>query len=53
MRYGVGIDFGTTNSAAAVYDGSQVRLVQLGGKQRDIHTSILPDFIPDKQHTNH
>jgi len=29
MRYGVGIDFGTTNSAAAVYDGSQVRLVQL------------------------
>jgi hypothetical chaperone protein len=29
MRYGVGIDFGTTNSAVAVYDGSEVRLVQL------------------------
>jgi hypothetical chaperone protein len=30
-RYGVGIDFGTTNSAAAVYDGEQVRLVGLEG----------------------
>ena len=26
---GVGIDFGTSNSAAAVYDGAEVRLVQL------------------------
>ena len=26
---GVGIDFGTTNSAAAIYDGEQVRLVRL------------------------
>jgi len=29
MRYGVGIDFGTTNSAAAVYDGERVQLVAL------------------------
>lgn len=29
MRYGVGIDFGTTNSAVAVYDGEAVRLIQL------------------------
>jgi len=30
-RYGVGIDFGTTNSAAAVYDGERVRLIGLEG----------------------
>lgn len=29
MPVGVGIDFGTTNSAAAVYDGERVRLVPL------------------------
>ena len=28
-KLGVGIDFGTTNSAAAIYDGKQVRLVRL------------------------
>ncbi len=28
-KLGIGIDFGTTNSAAAVFDGEQVRLVQL------------------------
>ena len=28
-RLGVGIDFGTTNSAAAIYDGQTLRLVQL------------------------
>ena len=28
-KVGVGIDFGTTNSAAAIYDGEAVRLVQL------------------------
>ena len=28
-RLGIGIDFGTTNSAAAVYDGEQVTLIQL------------------------
>ena len=31
MPVGVGIDFGTTNSAAAVYDGERVRLVPLEG----------------------
>ena len=28
-RIGVGIDFGTTNSAAATYDGERVSLIQL------------------------
>jgi hypothetical chaperone protein len=28
-RYGIGIDFGTTNSAAAVYDGERVQLIGL------------------------
>lgn len=32
-RLGVGIDFGTSNSAAAVFDGEQVRLVQLESGQ--------------------
>ena len=27
--HGIGIDFGTSNSAAAVFDGEHVRLVQL------------------------
>lgn len=31
MAVGVGIDFGTTNSAAAVYDGERLRLVALEG----------------------
>lgn len=31
MRVGVGIDFGTTNSAAAVYDGERLQLVGLEG----------------------
>ena len=28
-RVGVGVDFGTSNSAAAIFDGESVRLVQL------------------------
>ncbi len=28
-RIGVGVDFGTTNSVAAFYDGEQLRLVDL------------------------
>ena len=28
-RKGIGIDFGTSNSAAAVFDGENVRLIQL------------------------
>lgn len=37
MRYGVGIDFGTTNSAAAVFDGERLRLVAL-----EEHGDIMP-----------
>ncbi|MCZ6658976.1 MAG: Hsp70 family protein [Gammaproteobacteria bacterium] len=33
MKIGVGIDFGTTNSAAAVFDGQQVTLVRLDDGQ--------------------
>ncbi|MDA1076454.1 MAG: Hsp70 family protein [Proteobacteria bacterium] len=29
MRVGIGIDFGTTNSIAAIFDGERVRLVEL------------------------
>ena len=29
MTKGIGIDFGTSNSAAAIFDGDEVRLVQL------------------------
>ena len=36
-RIGVGIDFGTSNSAAAVFDGEEVRLVQL-----EQHDAIMP-----------
>ncbi len=36
-RVGVGIDFGTTNTAAAVYDGKQVSLIVL-----DAPTQIMP-----------
>lgn len=36
-RLGIGIDFGTSNSAAAVFDGEQVRLVQL-----EEHAAIMP-----------
>lgn len=36
-RYGIGIDFGTSNSAAAVFDGETIRLVQL-----EAHDAIMP-----------
>ncbi len=36
-RVGVGIDFGTTNSAAAIYDGERVQLVQL-----EVDDPIMP-----------
>lgn len=36
-QQGIGIDFGTTNSAAAIFDGKELRLVQL---ERD--DSIMP-----------
>lgn len=37
MPVGVGIDFGTTNSAAATYDGERVRLVSL-----EVEQPIMP-----------
>ena len=36
-RVGVGVDFGTTNSVAAFYDGDQLRLVGL-----ESHGSVMP-----------
>ncbi len=36
-KLGIGIDFGTTNSAAAVFDGETVRLIQL-----ETHDAIMP-----------
>ena len=36
-RLGVGIDFGTSNSAAAVFDGETVSLVQL-----EVDDPIMP-----------
>ena len=36
-RGGVGVDFGTTNSVAAFYDGDQLRLVDL-----ESHGSVMP-----------
>ena len=36
-RIGIGIDFGTTNTAAAVYDGERVTLVEL-----DAPAQIMP-----------
>ncbi|MCP5180773.1 MAG: Hsp70 family protein [Pseudomonadales bacterium] len=36
-RLGIGIDFGTTNSAAAVYDGKRLQLVRL-----EAHDAIMP-----------
>ena len=60
---GIGIDFGTSNSAAAVFDGTQLRLVKLAGSQaimpsanyiqRDFSIAIgqaaIDDFIADNQ----
>lgn len=36
-KFGIGIDFGTSNSAAAVFDGKRVTLIQL-----DKHNAIMP-----------
>ena len=60
---GIGIDFGTSNSAAAVFDGTQLRLVKLARSQaimpsanyiqRDFSIAIgqaaIDDFIADNQ----
>ena len=37
LTFGIGIDFGTSNSAAAIFDGQTVTMVNLS---RD--TSIMP-----------
>ncbi len=61
--FGIGIDFGTSNSAAAVYDGQQVYLVQLSEQNpimpsanyidRDFKTTIgqkaIDDYIAGNQ----
>ena len=36
-KLGIGIDFGTTNSAAAIYDGQRVKLVPL-----EAHSAVMP-----------
>ena len=62
-KFGIGIDFGTSNSAAAVFDGEQVRLVQLSELNpimpsanyidRDFASTIgqpaIDDYISDNQ----
>lgn len=62
-KLGIGIDFGTSNSAAAVFDGQQVRLVQLSELNpimpsanyidRDFASTIgqsaIDDYISDNQ----
>jgi len=63
FKPGIGIDFGTSNSAAAVFDGEQVRLVQLRELNpimpsanyidRDFASTIgqpaIDDYISDNQ----
>jgi len=63
FKSGIGIDFGTSNSAAAVFDGEQVRLVQLSELNpimpsanyidRDFASTIgqlaIDDYISDNQ----
>jgi len=36
-RFGIGVDYGTSNSAAAIYDGKRVHLVQLESR-----TTVMP-----------
>ena len=36
-RFGIGVDYGTSNSAAAIYDGKRVHLVQL-----ESSTTVMP-----------
>ncbi len=36
-RFGIGVDYGTSNSAAAIYDGEKVHLVQL-----EHHSKVMP-----------
>jgi hypothetical chaperone protein len=43
QRLGIGIDFGTTNSAAAVYDGNEVALVELEGYHEIVPSATYID----------
>ena len=36
-RFGIGVDYGTSNSAAAIYDGKKIHLVQL-----EPHSKVMP-----------
>ena len=63
LKHGIGIDFGTSNSAAAVFDGERVKLVQLSQLNpimpsanyidRDFFSTIgqpaIDDYISDNQ----
>ena len=40
IRLGIGIDYGTSNSAAAIFDGKKIHLVQL-----ESNTQIMPSAI--------
>jgi hypothetical chaperone protein len=40
---GIGVDFGTSNSVAAHYDGTQVRIVDLGGGSRSMPSATYLD----------
>ena len=42
-RLGIGIDFGTSNSAAAVFDGETVRLVETEGYHEIIPSATYID----------
>ncbi len=40
---GIGIDFGTSNSVAALYDGSRVHIVDFGGGRRSLPSAVYLD----------
>ncbi len=42
-RVGVGIDFGTTNTAAAIYDGQRVRLIELDAPEQIMPSATYID----------
>lgn len=42
-QFGVGIDFGTSNSVAALYDGTRVYIVDFGGGRRSLPSACYLD----------
>jgi len=42
-EFGIGIDFGTSNSSIAIYDGKQVRNVKI--KNRELESSYMPTAV--------